>query len=223
MGMSKEQRKTLLEKYPCPSNGVFLSAPKVNPEIIAAVSPFTVKQDGSHMIIQNQVAGGITILGNALTYVLSRDNPEGGEALEPRRLITWLSDAGRLLSDLHHFLSVTRRGFFTTGLNKTVKNLADRAVIDTYLFGETFGEQLRAAKAIEKTGRELKEDDKCKSASKFSNKTFPSRGKFRPLNSKRPSYQSPVVAKNTADPQELVEINSGKHSIVNVPRLKRSP
>lgn len=133
------------------------------------------------------------------------------------------NDAGRLLSDLHHLLSVARRGFFTTGLNKTVKNLADRAVIDTYLFGETFGEQLRAAKAIEKTGRELKEDDKCKSASKFSNKTFPSRGKFRPLNSKRPSYQSPVVAKNTADPQELVEINSGKHSIVNVPRLKRSP
>lgn len=66
--------------------------------------------------------------------------------------ISILSDTGKILTDLHHGISNTRRYFITSGRDQKLKTVADSAPIDRYLFGEKFPEKLKEA---EKVGKEL--------------------------------------------------------------------
>lgn len=72
------------------------------------------------------------------------------------RVIEALSDAGRLLCDVHHTQSQTRRALVTINLNKEFKDTLEKSSIDTWLFGEDLNNKLVEAKALEKSSKELK-------------------------------------------------------------------
>lgn len=103
------------------------------------------------MIAQNQLGAGVTAMGMCLTALIkkSKDDP----SLTP--LIGYLGDSGRILTDLHYRMSVTRRSFITLGLNMIVKNIADDCEVDSLLYGENFSEKLKSAKAAKKSGKNI--------------------------------------------------------------------
>ncbi|KAI5641369.1 hypothetical protein NE865_06407 [Phthorimaea operculella] len=148
-GLSKEIRKELKEKYLIPSNCKLINAPVLNAEIKAAVSDQVAKRDKAIEIKQSQVASAIAALSQALTHVLSSSDKDS-------ELIKILMDTSRLLCDCQHSDSITRRNFILSTLKKDMKDQLQNSKVDNYLFGENFAETIKTAKAITKSGAELK-------------------------------------------------------------------
>lgn len=67
-----------------------------------------------------------------------------------------LSDAGRLLCDYHYRESQSRRFAILNSLNKETRDAVKDTKIDEYLFGSELAEHLKSAKAISKSGSEMR-------------------------------------------------------------------
>lgn len=152
-GLSKEVKQNLMTKYPITSNCQLLRPPLVNPEVKSAMNGISLKKDGYQMLSQNALGTGITALGAALTEVLHFDKTK--EPLQTSKVISFLGDAGRILTDLHHALSMTRRFFITPGLNPLVKTIAAESTVGTLLFGDDFAEKIKSVKAVENSSKDL--------------------------------------------------------------------
>lgn len=153
-GLPKEQKRDLQEKYPTIGNCRLTKAPKLNLEVKAALSALAIKKDTYQFSAQNQLGAGINAIGAALTEVLKAESSTE-QTIDTSKFIERLADAGRILSDLHHDMSKARRSFIVPALNAIVKSIADDSAIDSLLFGENFSENLKAAKATEKSSKDL--------------------------------------------------------------------
>lgn len=152
-GLTRDARNDLLKKYPVIANCSAVKAPKINQEVVAIMSDVAIKRDGYQAKFQNQLGAGLGAIGSALNYCL---NAEITKQKENQKLISYLGDAGKLLTDLHHSLSLSRRSFITPNLNKNFKVLADNSPLDDFLYGKEFGERLKTTKNMEKFGKDLK-------------------------------------------------------------------
>jgi len=153
-GLKSDVRDGLIKAYPTPKNCTTISAPKLNPEIAATMSQTSLKKDGYQIIAQSQLGAALSAVGNGLTLLLNDEKAEN-----KTQLVGMLGDAGRLLAGLHHSNSITRRAFITPSLGLSVKPIADKSPIDNFLFGENLAETLKAARALERTGKELRAED----------------------------------------------------------------
>ncbi|KAL4716249.1 hypothetical protein ACJJTC_004743 [Scirpophaga incertulas] len=150
-GLTKECRKELLGKYLIPANCTHIDAPKLNPEIKAAIPESSFKRDKGIELKQKQMAAVISGLGQIInTQLNSKD--KNNDTLQK------LMDISRLLCDLQHADSVTRRNFICFGLKKDMKDHLTTTKVDSFLFGENLAETLKSAKAVNKSGIELKAD-----------------------------------------------------------------
>ena len=152
-GLTKEVKDDLIKKYPPPKNCQEMVAPKVNAEIAATMSQASLKKDSYQVSAQNQLSAALSAVGKGLTLLLT-DIKMDASIKTP--LVSIMGDAGRLLAGLHHSNSLTRRSFITPSLSTTVKPIADKSPIDQFLYGKDLADTLKAARAIEKTGKELK-------------------------------------------------------------------
>lgn len=152
-GVEKSDKEELLQKYITPENFTILKAPTLNTEIIPIIPPLTQKKDRYMSAHQNQLSIGITALGTALNALLRDKENFGGK----QNLLTPLSDSARILLDLHHSMSQTRRGQILPIFSKQIKEAASEAPIDDLLFGNDFGERCKNIKALEKCSKELKD------------------------------------------------------------------
>lgn len=150
-GLSKDTRKELSLKYPIPSNCPRIDSPKINPEVKAAMQESFIKRDKGIEVKQKQVASAISCLGEIITTQLNSENKD-------KDLLQKLMDLGRLLCDVQHADSVTRRNFILFSLKKDMSEHLSSTKIDSFLFGESLAETLKAAKSINKSGVELKAD-----------------------------------------------------------------
>lgn len=148
-GLSKDQKRDLQVKYPAIGNRPLTRAPKLNPEIKTALSALAIKKDHYQYLAQNQLGAGINAIGAALTEVLKAERSTE-LVVDSTKFIERLADAGRILADLHHDMSKTRKSFIVPGLNPIIKLIADESSIDGLLFGKKFSENLKAAKVMEK-------------------------------------------------------------------------
>lgn len=148
-GLSKEQRKEITEKYLLPSNCKLINAPVLNAEIKAAISDINAKRDKNIEIRQKQVSTAISCLSQAINSLISKsdNDPE---------LIRMLMDTERILCDLQYHDSTIRRNFILSSLKKDMKDQLQNTKPDLYLFGENLSEAIKTAKAINKSGAELK-------------------------------------------------------------------
>ncbi|KAG6458995.1 hypothetical protein O3G_MSEX011152 [Manduca sexta] len=96
-------------------------------------------------------------------------------------------DAIRILCDLQHSDSNTRRNFILFALKKEMKEHLTKTIIDGFLFGEQLCETLKSAKAVTKSGAELKPDSENRNVQGRPCKPGPS----RPLNRKAPPARRP--------------------------------
>uniref|UniRef100_A0A2A4J6C6 Uncharacterized protein n=1 Tax=Heliothis virescens TaxID=7102 RepID=A0A2A4J6C6_HELVI len=148
-GLTKELRKELLESHLPPANCKLIDAPSLNPEIKAAVTDVIVKRDKAMQAKQKQLSSAIACLSEAITILLTK------ETKDPN-ILKLLVDAGRILCDCQHNDSITRRNFILAVLKKELKDQMQLTKIDSLLFGQELADTLKTAKAINKSGAELK-------------------------------------------------------------------
>lgn len=143
-----------------------LAPPKLNKELIAALTPSVVKRDEYQSSSQAQVGACLNAFGSGMSLMLK---PEILQDLkgEAKSAIALFSEGMHLLADHHYRLSLARRAFTKPSLNILGKNAAESAPIDEFLFGQNFAEMLKAAQICEKTGREV-----SKSVSQVGKKTL---------------------------------------------------
>lgn len=168
-GLTKEDRKGLLDKYFIPENCKNIDAPILNPETKAALSEVLIKKDKAIETKQKRIAAAISSLGEAITHLFNL-------GFKDPTVIKPLLDAARLICDVQHTESLIRRSFICSTLKKDFKNQLYDTDIDKFLFSEKLADTLKAAKAIQKSGTDLK----------YSNQKRKSTPTRRPLNSKPP-------------------------------------
>lgn len=148
-GIPKEPKENLLKEYIVPDNCRLLQAPKLKAEIAAALPDMVRNRDKNNLTVQQQQLGaGITAVNRAMDLLLLN-----GDRLQA---IKHLSNGCRLLSDLHFTFTQSRTKLITPSLDKTCLNVIHDTERDSTLFGEKLSENIKAAKAIEKQGLQIK-------------------------------------------------------------------
>lgn len=148
-GITKELRRELKENYLTPENAKLIDPPELNAEIKAAVSDIIAKRDKAIESKQKQLTLAITSLGEAITLILSAKEKNTA-------LLKLLMDSTRIICDCQHADSVTRRKFLLNAVKKEVREQLQNTKIDKLLFGENLAETIKTAKAITKSGTDLK-------------------------------------------------------------------
>lgn len=148
-GLTKEARKELNGKYPIPANCLKFGAPSMNLEIKAAVTETVMKRDKGIEARQKQLASAISGLAGLLNKELESKDKDVTRAKQ-------LMDVCRILCDIQHAESITRRNFAIFSIKKELKDHLINTKIDKCLFGENLAETLRSAKAVTKSGSEMK-------------------------------------------------------------------
>ncbi|CAH2071772.1 unnamed protein product, partial [Iphiclides podalirius] len=137
-GLNTELRKELMCKYPIPSNSIQIDASKLNIEIKAVIPETAIKRDKGIETKQKQMACVISCLSNVINSHINLPSKNNDELRK-------LMDINRILCDIQHADSVTKRNFIVFALKS-----------DEFLFGENLPETLKSAKAVNKSGLELK-------------------------------------------------------------------
>nr|CAI5827563.1 unnamed protein product [Callosobruchus analis] len=149
-GLKEEARVELVKKYLPPENLKAIVPPKMNPEVKVAIQDNTLKRDNRLLALQEQVAAAIS----ALVQFTSDMVRNGGE--ENLKHIEASNDALRLLCDVFHHESVSRRELLLLNLNKDLKETLQSTTISEWLFGTELENTIEVAKKLEKSGEQLK-------------------------------------------------------------------
>lgn len=147
-GLSKESKEKLLKEYLIPENCQLLQAPKLNEEITAAIAEPTKNRDKKLESFQQQLGLGLTAINMGLSELLT-----GGNKIMS---IKHISDGCRLLLDLHHLETKARKNMVTPGLTKSFLNIIQECERDETIFGNDLAEKIKASKAIERQGLQIK-------------------------------------------------------------------
>ncbi|KAJ8964055.1 hypothetical protein NQ314_005196 [Rhamnusium bicolor] len=97
----------------------------------------------------------MSAFGRALTLLLKEGKDEGEER-NNLPLMELIGDAVRLIADLHHEESESRQNLISLNLDKSLRDMLNNTSLDGWLFGDNLSDRLKTAKAIEKSGEELK-------------------------------------------------------------------
>ncbi|CAH0678097.1 unnamed protein product [Spodoptera exigua] len=148
-GLSRENRNQLLDTYLVPNNCKLIGAPVLNPELKAALSEQVIKRDKAIEAKQKVTAAAIACLGQVISLTISSKEKD-------TNLLRLLMDTSRMLCDCQHSDTLTRRNYVISSIKKDMKESLLSAKTDTFLFGDKLPDTLKAAKAINKSGAELK-------------------------------------------------------------------
>lgn len=72
-----------------------------------------------------------------------------------KKSISLCSQSAAILSNLHHKISIQRRYFVSQHMTSSVAALGKAAPINTMLFGETFGDKVKALKCAERSKKDI--------------------------------------------------------------------
>lgn len=147
-GLPKEDREKISKNYLVPGNCKLLQAPKLNAEISAAVSELVRSRDKKLCNFQQQLGTGTSAINKAMNILLTSDDKISA--------LKYLSDSCRVLSDLHFSLSRDRIKLIIPSLEKNFLHVIQDAERDETLFGTTLSEKIKASKAIEKQGSQIR-------------------------------------------------------------------
>ncbi|XP_050313013.1 uncharacterized protein LOC126748058 [Anthonomus grandis grandis] len=150
-GLDKQERLDLTKKYLVPKNLKTLEAPDLNEEILKILSQDTLKKDKYLAIIQSQLGASLAALGSSLNKILGQENND-----QLKAIITELSDTGKLLTDLHHYVSISTRYVIIPSLDDSLRQVVVKTTPDSKLFGSDFADKIKTARDLEKNSRDLK-------------------------------------------------------------------
>ncbi|XP_047993798.1 uncharacterized protein LOC125232207 isoform X2 [Leguminivora glycinivorella] len=147
-GMPKDNKDKLMKNYLIPENCKLLQSPKLNAEISAAVSEIVRGRDKKLSSFQQQLGAGITAINKGMEILLSSDNKA--------QALTHFSDSCRILTDLHCASTKDRIKLLTPSLEKNILHVIQDSERDDTLFGNALSEKIKASKAIQRQGQQIK-------------------------------------------------------------------
>lgn len=124
-GLPSVEIKILLDEYPAPENCTFITVPKLNAEITAAIQETAIKRDKRIVKKQARIAAGLAAVGRAISFALRMDGSQKIELLE------YLSDGGRLLASIHREESLARKSFILSNLNSALNSALKTTLSNT--------------------------------------------------------------------------------------------
>lgn len=192
-GLDKDSRKELMQKYLVPINCKNISAPQLNPEIKAATPEYVQKRDKSIEFHQKEIAAAIACIGQIMTTQINNSTRDN-------ELLKSLMDVSRILCDVQHLQSSSRRNHALYSLKKDLREQLGNTKIEGFLFGQNLTETLKAAKAVHKSGSDLKADSakKPKQGKNLNRKSGPGNRRAAPG---PPRQQPPTQARATTSYQ----------------------
>ncbi|KAL4702597.1 hypothetical protein ACJJTC_016073 [Scirpophaga incertulas] len=146
--MQPESKSKILKEYLVSDNCRLLQAPKLNAEISAAIPDMVRNRDKTLATAQQQLGLGVTALNRGLDILLKSE--------DKIQALKHLSNGCRILCDSHNAMSKNRVKLITPSLDKTFLHMINESVSDETLFGSSLSEKIKAAKAIEKQGLQIK-------------------------------------------------------------------
>lgn len=108
----------------------------------------------NEVIAQNQLEPAIGIFEKALPLMMNTQ-----DAKTMAGIFRPIKDARRLLIDMHHCISKTRRYYSTFSSDAQRKAVAKESPIYQELFGEGFSAKLKALKDSEQSAKEISKRD----------------------------------------------------------------
>ncbi|XP_044594856.1 uncharacterized protein LOC123272220 [Cotesia glomerata] len=141
-GVPKQEMEDLLSKY---ARQEGLDAPKLNLEVSFNLGESAVKRDKFITENQKSVGSALSAVGSALSMLLEED-----ESIDKLVFVERLSDATKILSDLHFRLSESRKAFILPGMTKQSKDVLSTTKMDEFLFGKNLSDKLKEARALDK-------------------------------------------------------------------------
>ncbi|CAG9103837.1 unnamed protein product [Plutella xylostella] len=152
LGMPKDSKEKTLKDYLVPDNCRLLQAPKLNAEISAWAPAMVRNRDKTLAASQQQLGLGITAINRGIDILLKSEDKV--------QAMKHLSNGCRLLCDSHYLATQSRIKLITPSLDITFLNVVNESERDETLFGSSLSEKIKAAKAIEKQGLQIKKPAK---------------------------------------------------------------
>lgn len=149
-GLNRDHKKELLSTTLIPENFQLLKAPLLNQEIASVMIDSSKNRDKRLERAQNHLGVGIAGLTSLISSLME------GKEVDKLEMVKKLSEVGQILLDLHHENTVNRRMLITPSLDKKFLQMTQDVKRDTYLFGANLGEKIKAVKAAEKSGLQIK-------------------------------------------------------------------
>lgn len=116
-----------------------------------AVPENTIRRDARLSQLQCQIGAASSAVAGLITDMLKER--EGVN----RKYIEYLNDIGRLLCDIHHSESISRRELLLAlNINKDLKDALTNTSIGEWLFGKDLDDTIKTARDLEKSSDQLK-------------------------------------------------------------------
>lgn len=207
-GLPADQRDTLLKKYSPSDELAFLRAPKLNPECKSALKNNVVaKKDEYNRINQDQLGTALFAFGEAFSDLL-KPEIQGTLTPEVRRAVTTFSEGTKILADLFYRLSIARRSSIRSTFNFLARSTADATSAGEFLFGSSFGEEIKKATSMEKASKDIMN----------TTLTIPRRvqqpikAPARPTSSRSENFRAPVSRSRSAPTKRTGASSSSRRS-----------
>ena len=138
----------------------------MNLEIKAAVDSTIQKRDERIIEKQEKISASLAGISKTIELVLNSNPPEKKQLLEP------LNGVMRLLADLQHDETLIRRSLILKNIVAPVRDMLKDRPFDNWLFAKDLSEQLKAAKAVQQSSKDLKPTVTTVSGNKGGPKNF---------------------------------------------------
>lgn len=181
-GLDSDKRAEVILRYAPPENCKNIIPPNLNLHVKGALSESNEKRDARLANLQKQVGAGVAAIGKVLSSLYQKG--EEGD----RENIQALSDAGRLLADVHYQETLSRRDLVLLNINKDLKDTLSNSPPDEWLFGANLEEVIKAKKTIDLSSQQLKTKKVVKKP--FQSVVSKHLNYNRPFRSNRGAYRS---------------------------------
>ncbi|KAJ0169655.1 hypothetical protein K1T71_014840 [Dendrolimus kikuchii] len=149
-GLSQEEKDSILKKYKIPENCLNLEAPVINVEVNAVLTESSKQKDKLLESNQHQLGVATSIVGQIMTNLIKNED------IDKVKTVAKLTDASKLLNDLHYHNTKTRRILISPLLDKNFLTLIEKQNRDKYLFGTSLAEIIKNSQELKKNTQHIK-------------------------------------------------------------------
>lgn len=183
-GLPAAEKKTLLQKFPPPQNGLFMDPPKLNFEIKANIPDSIVKRDDRIVEKQSRISASLAGITKLMSMALQLPQDQKLDMLEI------LGGVSRILADLQHEESEIRRSLILKNIDISKRDILKSTSSSDLLFGGNLDEKFKAARLLESSSKILKSAAQSSSISGSKNSKGPSRRpRYKPQSNSTTSGQ----------------------------------
>uniref|UniRef100_A0A2A4ITY6 Uncharacterized protein n=1 Tax=Heliothis virescens TaxID=7102 RepID=A0A2A4ITY6_HELVI len=148
-GLSKTERDEILKCHTLPENCQLLDSPTLNEEVKAVISETGSYRDKGIANQQKQMGTALTIIGKVMSQLINNTS-------DKITTLKSLTEASKLICDLHYQLTKTRRSLVAPQLDKNFLEMTQNTIRNEYLYGDNLSERIKTNKIIQQSSNSIK-------------------------------------------------------------------